>query len=245
MHFLAVVLLDGEAEVVDIIWGLHAWLKEHPHETIFVSLKVDNGSPIDPAVQDAMGKVLQETNDFWVEDPSPVSISDWVSGGMSNSSFQRTTLGDARGKLVLVRRFPFPRTVGYGVSENWTVNGKCFEIPLNEEKTSVAWIEDFYLLKGQPKDAAAQIKKKQAETIKHLDKAQTAIVKNPTDLYITFASAVGDRAGGKVEENVTPRVGAPAFSLLSRSLPSGHGSRSEKYHRCEPASHRLVSDQPR
>jgi hypothetical protein len=72
--------LDDKAEVVDIIWGLHAWLKDHPHETIFVSLKVDNGLPEDPIVQAKMGEVLEDTKDFWVEGHSPVSISDWVSG---------------------------------------------------------------------------------------------------------------------------------------------------------------------
>jgi 1-phosphatidylinositol phosphodiesterase len=68
--------LDDDAEVVDIIWGLHAWLKAHPHETIFVSLKVDNGEPKDRDVQEEMGKVLADTKDFWVEEPEPVSISD-------------------------------------------------------------------------------------------------------------------------------------------------------------------------
>jgi len=74
MHFLATALLDKKAEVVDIIWGLHAWLNEHPHETIFVSLKVDNGDPTKTDVQAKMEEVLQDTCDFWVSNPSPVSI---------------------------------------------------------------------------------------------------------------------------------------------------------------------------
>jgi 1-phosphatidylinositol phosphodiesterase len=76
MRFLATACLDEDAEVVDVIWGLHAWLKEHPKETIFVSLKVDIGNPEEATVQAKMGEVLKETEDFWVSDLSPVSISD-------------------------------------------------------------------------------------------------------------------------------------------------------------------------
>lgn len=218
MHFLATALLDTKAEVVDIIWGLHAWLKGHPQETIFVSLKVDNGKAGEAPVQEEMQNVLRNTRDFWVEDLSPVSISDWVLRGMSNSSFQGTTLDQARGKLVLVRRFPFFREVGYSVSENWKVNSECFEIPLDKDNTSMARIEDFYLLKGYAKNAGRQIEIKQDCTIKHLDKAQDAISKDSKDLYITFTSAVGDRLEA-TDEDVTPKVGPPALSLLPRSLP--------------------------
>jgi hypothetical protein len=86
-HFLATALLDDDAEVVDIIQGLHAWLKAHPHETIFVSLKVDNGEPTARDVREEMEKVLADTKAFWVEKPSPVSISDWVSGSCRTAHF--------------------------------------------------------------------------------------------------------------------------------------------------------------
>jgi hypothetical protein len=119
----------------------------------------------------------------------------------------------------LVRRFPFPHDAGYSVSDNWEVNSEYFEMPLTEDGSSNACIEDFYLLKGHPTDAAAQIKIKKGATITHLNKAQTAIEENPKDLYITFASAVGDRDGGNIDEDVTPRVGATQL-LASASLTS-------------------------
>jgi len=70
----------------------------------------------------------------------------------------------------------------------------------------VAWIEDFYLLQGYPRDATRQIDIKRDHTIRHLEKAQAAIAKDPKDLYITFSSAVGDRRDASLNENVTPRV---------------------------------------
>jgi hypothetical protein len=63
---VATALLDEEAEVEDIIWGLKAWLEKHPTETIFVSLKVDNGDPEGAEVKALMKEVLATTRSFWV-----------------------------------------------------------------------------------------------------------------------------------------------------------------------------------
>ncbi|KAG8798558.1 hypothetical protein FRC17_007390, partial [Serendipita sp. 399] len=75
LFFHSIALLDEGAEVVDIIWGLHAWLKEHPHETIIVSLKVDNGDPYAADVQEHMQRVLEDTyrRGFWVNNVTTVT----------------------------------------------------------------------------------------------------------------------------------------------------------------------------
>ena len=69
---LAIALLDKKAEVIDIVYGLHAWLQKHPSETIVVSLKVDNGDPAGEEVQRLMGELLEETKTCWVENVSTV-----------------------------------------------------------------------------------------------------------------------------------------------------------------------------
>lgn len=185
----SVALLDKKAEVVDIIRGLHAWLQQpgHQEETIFVSLKVDNGEPNAADVKAAMDTVLTETANLWVSDHTT-----------------ETTLDAARGKLVLVRRFPFDRPIGYDVSHHWQVNKWDFSIPLND--TSNARIEDFYLLQGCPGDAQQQIGRKYGYTVDHLRKAQKALGEGHEDLWITFSSAVGDRLSAPEQEDVTPRV---------------------------------------
>jgi hypothetical protein len=143
----------------------------------------------------------------------------------------------------LLRRFPFTGTAhpfgnysfGYDVSRNWGTNDPCFQIPLTD--TSVAWIEDFFLLEHMSKDAKKQIETKWGHTEAHLDKGNRA--KIPNDLFITFSSAVGEYHVNK-EEDVTPKVGVPALSRLSRSLRSGHGARPGRYPGRESASRRMV-----
>ncbi|PVG02137.1 PLC-like phosphodiesterase [Serendipita vermifera] len=188
--FHSEALLDENAEVEDIIWGLKAWLELHPTETIFVSLKVDKvgegNSQDDQTLKDLIGEVLTHTQAFWVDNPVTT-----------------TTLKEARGKLVLLRRFDFDRPAGFDLSQNWAVNFyPSFKIILDKEKDIKAQIEDFYLLKKMPGDAARQVSRKKEAVDEHLDRA--ANPETPTDLWITFSSAVGDRH--KKGEDVTPRV---------------------------------------
>lgn len=123
----------------------------------------------------------------------------------SNIWVQRTTLGEARGKLILLRRFPFMRQLAFDVSSNWGYNSEYFGIRLNEDGTNMAWIEDFYLLKGYPRNEKEQIKIKWEHTKTHLQRAQAELETDDNNLWITFSSAVGDRVGSKTED-VTPRA---------------------------------------
>ncbi|CAG7845920.1 SubName: Full=Uncharacterized protein {ECO:0000313/EMBL:CCA77974.1} [Serendipita indica DSM 11827] len=189
LHFFhSIALLDKKAEVIDIVYGLHAWLQKHPSETIVVSLKVDNGDPAGEEVQRLMGEVLDVTKAFWVENVTTA-----------------TTLKEARGKLVLMRRFPFSRPVGFDVALDWKVNDGNFKMPLDTEGKTFAQIEDFYLLQHLAHDAEKQVEKKWDVTKAHLLRAQKAIETDPKDLWITFSSAVGDRKLDETED-VTPRV---------------------------------------
>ncbi|KAG8759507.1 hypothetical protein FRC14_005795 [Serendipita sp. 396] len=214
LFFHSIALLDEGAEVVDIIWGLHGWLREHPHETIIVSLKVDNGDPYAADVQEHMQRVLDDTSrrEFWVADVTT-----------------RTTLREARGKLVLMRRFPYGQPVGFGVSEDWKVNDGNFKIALDSDRKTFAQIEDFYLLIGRPRDTEWQLGEKEKATMQHLERAQAAIEHDSGDLWITFSSAVGDRRTAP-DEDVTPRVMA-----LGRDNVQGINQRMKAWCRQHPS----------
>lgn len=73
--------LDDQASLLDILMGLHAWLKLHPTETLFVSLKNDranytgdNGQRQRALDIDHIQRVIEETIEkgIWLENVSTV-----------------------------------------------------------------------------------------------------------------------------------------------------------------------------
>ncbi|HVE96249.1 MAG TPA: phosphatidylinositol-specific phospholipase C [Pseudonocardiaceae bacterium] len=103
-----------------------------------------------------------------------------------------TKLGDVRGKIVLLRRFPSDRGIGFDVTywlddtttrSNEDENGN----PRDTDHPLVYDIEDHY---SSPDDKYGAI-------VTHIEKARSGDLK---DLYITFSSAVTLQASGYSQE---------------------------------------------
>jgi hypothetical protein len=113
----------------------------------------------------------------------------------------KTTLGDVRGKIVLLRRFEASQDVGFNLSY-WPEN-QCFrsaEPPFYD-------IEDRYLNPGEDD--------KFDYVVGHIEKARNGDL---NDLYITFSSAVGLTARG-YSDKINPRLS----DYLAKSPPGRIG----------------------
>ncbi|KAF9527469.1 PLC-like phosphodiesterase [Crepidotus variabilis] len=177
-------LLAPTTRVEDVFFALYKWLDSHPTEAILASIKYEGGSgtPEDSAFYEKLYNVLN----------SPLAQKYWV---QTNGTLG--TLGEARGKLTLLRRFSWDK-LPVGLEKRfdipltpdvWTDNGKNIELVYNAPLKQVAYIEDFYdasadIAKGS--GTAAYIDAKFNATTAHLTQAAT---KNPDQLYINFASA--------------------------------------------------------
>lgn len=124
---------------------------------------------------------------------------------------QQSTLGECRGKLLLIRRFELDTSLGFNVSRGWRVNHPSFEIELGGG--TCAKIEDLYLFDTNYGDAAHHLGEKWDATVHHLESARQAIPHDDKALWITFTSAVGDKRKSEIE-NVTPRVSDKVFAFV-------------------------------
>jgi hypothetical protein len=100
-------------------------------------------------------------------------------------------LGEARGKLVLLRRFALENGPGFDVSHDWKSNDPGFAIPLVSGGS--ARIEDFYLLKTHAGNTAHHLDAKWKATVEHLEAARHDIPLGNQNIWLTFTSAVGDK----------------------------------------------------
>ncbi|KAK0122481.1 hypothetical protein ONS95_010712 [Cadophora gregata] len=160
-------LQSQTATVEDVLFGFYRWLDEHPSEAVLMSLNYESSTTSDAAKR----YFVQKKNVFG-------------------------TLGQARGKITLLRRFgldALPREYEekmFGVyfpAGKWSDNGRDIELVYNEERNLTAYIEDFYetgALAGE--GAEANIQAKFNATTEHLRKASSG---DRNGLFWTFASA--------------------------------------------------------
>jgi len=187
-------------------------LDEHPTETIFVSLKVDNGTT-DLALQQAVYSMVTSspTNSYWAQNT------------------QLGTLGEVRKKLILFRRFGLDSSmtpVGIDVSLNWEDNNPDFSIAYSSAAS--AWIEDFYSVTGNA-TADAKIGQKYDATVAHLVNAEAS--GNSTQFFVTFASGSG--AGAEGLPDVTPKSMAAGNGTVKgmnqRMLPYFQQNKAQRF----------------
>src|SRR5262249_27761822 len=101
-----------------------------------------------------------------------------------------TTLGEVRGKIVLLRRFEAGRDVGFDLTY-WPENMRF------RSATSLVYaVEDHW------RDPGAD--DKYDFIIAHMEEARR---RDPKDLYVTFSSAVGLKSRG-YSETINPRLNA-------------------------------------
>ena len=61
-------VLDPNAQLEDIFWGIYHWLDGHPTETILVSVKVDNGDNTAELQQKVYNLITGDNvKDYWVQ----------------------------------------------------------------------------------------------------------------------------------------------------------------------------------
>jgi len=220
LFYHATALLSDTATLQDVFQGLYYWLDHHPTETLLVSLKVDNG-PTDAALEREVYNLVatRPGRNHWVQVPNELG-----------------TLGHARGKAILLRRFSWadlpsstPSTLpGVNLSDGFADNDPDFVIPYNPVKNLSAHVEDYYAIYGN--DTVAQkVDAKVQAVAGHIQQAVQGI-NNTSNFWMTFASGggfVGDletilpKTLAEGDGSTTPGVNAK----LSQILNTVHGGK--------------------
>lgn len=184
-------LVSQRSRVEDVLFAFWDWLDAHPSETVLLSFmyqgRTKAGASHSAAVQTQLFDMLtSETSEKYILQHR---------GDLG-------TLGRARGKAVLVRRFTLDRLdpaydaalPGLHLASGWDDNGKATELVYNQTTGATAYIEDYYSPTDLPADATTivNIEAKVNVTAAHLEKAANEY---PEGLFITFAS------GGRIGAN--------------------------------------------
>ncbi|CAG8982917.1 hypothetical protein HYALB_00002935 [Hymenoscyphus albidus] len=181
-------LQSEKTTVEDLLFGLYAWLDDHPSETLITSFQYEGSTKKyaanDADVQMEMFRTLT----------SPVTRKYYV-----QKKGELGTLGEARGKITLFRRFnldKLPKSYEDALPglhfppSLWSDNGLDIELAYNDERNLTAYIEDFYEPGGPIGSSAAyNIDLKFNATVSHLEKATTHY---PESLFWTWASSECD-----------------------------------------------------
>lgn len=195
-HSLA--LLSPTTTLVDVLYGYYAWLEWHPTETILLSFNHEGGTGTveDERIQSMIFDIFSKpTNEdslmnrlkrrFWVQ-----------------KSGELGTLGESRGKAILLQRFsyrllqpapPLERLHGLDLgADRWTDNGDDIHLVYNAGTGATAFIEDRYqitLPASTTPSVDAYISAKYNATTTHLERAASQDSQMDDQLFITFASA--------------------------------------------------------
>lgn len=181
-------LFSETATVEDVLFGFWQWLDDHPSEAIFLSFQYEGGTTLyasdDAAVQMALYNTLTSSasEKYFVQTKNELG-----------------TLGEARGKATLFRRFDLdllPASYqaslpGIHFSPNdWITNSPNITLVYNTDGNLTAYMEDYYAI-GTPQGsgAAENIQWKLNATMAHINMATT---QHPDSLFWTFASSEHD-----------------------------------------------------
>jgi 1-phosphatidylinositol phosphodiesterase len=135
-------LQSQTATLDDLLFAFYDWLENHPSETLFLSFQFE-GNSIPNSANDVSVQTLLHT-----ALTSPAARHYFL----QSNTISNTTLGSARGKITLLRRFdldllPASQTAdlpGLHFSPNaWTVNGANITLSPASD-SSVAHIQDYY-----------------------------------------------------------------------------------------------------
>ncbi|EPE04051.1 plc-like phosphodiesterase [Ophiostoma piceae UAMH 11346] len=186
VFFHAQALQSETATVEDVLFGFYQWLTDHPSETVMLSFQYE-GSTMptaqnNAAVQLALYNLLT----------SPAARQFFV-----QTRGRLGTLGDARGKITLLRRFDLDQLPssyedalpGLHFSPNrWTDNGADIALQYNSANNLTAYVEDYYNPTTDIGSSAEEnIRWKYNATTAHISKAIEPQYRN--DLFWTWASS--------------------------------------------------------
>nr|GAT47304.1 PLC-like phosphodiesterase [Mycena chlorophos] len=220
-------LLSPTTSFEDVLFGLYHWLLAHPTETILVSIQQEEGSlttydkKFETILHTALSSPLAQR--FWRLEPGRLG-----------------TLGEARGKMVLLQRFTyeFLSDVGerheFGIhlgAAKWTPNGADIRIVYNEEPKRVAYVEDEFK-PGVPANSGtdATISKKFSVLTGHLEKSLAC--DTPADveeaLFVSFASAHANHDKIPITPNVMALGDGVTAGINERLLPWVQARRGQR-----------------
>lgn len=181
-------LQSETATVEDVLFGFYQWLEDHPSETVLLSFQYEQGTQ------------LYGSNNADVQ----LHMFNTLTSPSAQKYFVQTknelgTLGEARGKITLLRRFNMDQLPpsyedalpGLHLSPDlWIDNSPDISLVYNPEKNLTAYIEDYYGLDSPiGSGAALNIQWKYNATIAHILKATT---EHPDSLFWSFASSEYD-----------------------------------------------------
>ncbi|KAK5124448.1 hypothetical protein LTR85_001665 [Meristemomyces frigidus] len=199
------------ATVDDVLYGFYHWLDQHPSEALFLSFQYEGATSMhsvnNAGVQRMLFNVLS----------SPVARQ-----YILQTTGSIGTLGEARGKITLLKRFDFDMLPVSYTNElpglhfspaSWIVNSPNITLLYNSTTGATAYIEDYY----QPQTSATSsyeenIKWKLNATEAHLRMAATM---HPDSLFWSFASSTNLPN----DPPVTPEI--QALGLGNASTPDG------------------------
>lgn len=189
VFFHSQALLSEVATVDDVLAAFYYWLDRHPSETVVLSLQYEAstvaGAGFDETVQMMIFDVLNST--------AAARYVEQTRGVLP-------TLGEARGKAVLFRRFELDQLPagyedvlpGLHLSPSlWTDDGSNIALTYNTASNLTAYIEDYYEQDdlGNNSTVPANIAAKVKATTAHLEMATSRNSSYADSLFITFASA--------------------------------------------------------
>ncbi|KAJ5921075.1 hypothetical protein N7466_009401 [Penicillium verhagenii] len=178
-------LLSEIATVDDVLYGFYQWLDDHPSETLFLSFQYEGST------------ALYASNDAAVQ----LSLFNSLTSTAARKYFVQTkgelgTLGEARGKITLMRRFDLDQLPasytdampGLHFSPSlWTDDSADITLVYNTEKNLTAYIEDYYEpLTPTGSNATENIQWKYNATVGNILKATA---EHPSSLFWTWASS--------------------------------------------------------
>ena len=178
-------LQSETATVDDVLYGYYQWLDDHPSEAVLLLLNYE-GSTKEYASNDAAVQLQ-----IFTTLTSPVAKRYFV-----ETKNEFGTLGQARGKLTLLRRFAMDQLPAsysealpgiYFSPDLWTDNSPDITLIYNLQKNLTAYIEDFYQTNSLVGSGAPlNIQWKYNATTAHIIKATTMY---PDSLFWSFASS--------------------------------------------------------
>jgi 1-phosphatidylinositol phosphodiesterase len=201
-------LVSQTASVEDTLFGFYIWLDDHPNETLLLSFQYEGST------------TLHGTNNAEVQH----ALYDLLTSAAARKYFLQTkdrfgTLGEARGKITLLKRFDLDQLPSsYSASlpgihfspSQWTDNSPSIALTYNAALNQTAYIEDLYEPPGPTGSTAAyNIALKYNATVAHLERAASGEAAD--SLWWSFASAEND-ANVPID---TPRIMALGNGTLT------------------------------
>lgn len=190
VFFHSQALMSETATVDDVVAAFYYWLDKHPSETVILSFQYESSTianaTFDSSVQLMLFDILNSTT---------------AARYIQQTHDMLPSLGEARGKVVLFKRFDLDQLPGeyeetlpgLRLSPSlWTDDDSNFTLTYNTALNLTAYVEDYYEPDdlGENSTVAANVAAKVKATTMHLHMATSRKYSHAADsLFITFLSA--------------------------------------------------------